>query len=167
MAGELLMSRKRRKQSFIVEFGVLLVILGFAYFVALFLDFFSRGRFSSLVYANPITIVAFLYFLYRFISLPGLFKYTKYEIYERRLDITIGGFNTRTYSIWLHNITDVIYSQGSVQRFTGDASITVKTGDTTGLKIIGLGNADEMRKFWNELRDAALIERRAMHKWWV
>jgi hypothetical protein len=50
---------------------------------------------------------------------------------------------------------------------TGNAEVRLILEDTSKVKITGFGSTKEQLSLWEEIRDAALIERRELKSIWV
>lgn len=92
---------------------------------------------------------------------------TRYDIYERRIDIASGVLNRRRTSVWLYEITDIQLRQPAWLTLTGNASVRLRLEDASKASITGFGTQDQQLSLWEELRDAALVERRALKNVWV
>lgn len=92
---------------------------------------------------------------------------TSYSIYERRIDLSSGVLNRRRQSVWLYEIKDVELRQPLFMNMTGNAMIRISLDDDSHVNIIGFGPLRDQVRLYEELRDSALKERRAMKNWWV
>jgi hypothetical protein len=92
---------------------------------------------------------------------------TAYHVYERRVDLAQGVFNRRRQSVWLYEIKDVELRQPFLMNMTGNAAIRIGLDDNSHVSIVGFGPLKEQVGLYEELRDSALKERRAMKNWWV
>ena len=93
-------------------------------------------------------------------------RLTRYDVYEHRIDITSGLLRRRTRTLWLYSLTEVVFEQPLWLLATGNARIRA-TADSGPATIVGYGDAEHTRRLWAELREAAVVERRAMRRWWV
>lgn len=119
--------------------------------------------------------------LYQATSLVLTWLGSRYDIYERRIDLREVGFHTNYDSIWLYEITDVRLEIPPALALTSTAKLYIRAATHPAQDLIdaepriadavhiipGIGGRRFMKKLWQELRDAALVERRAMHRWWV
>jgi tetratricopeptide (TPR) repeat protein len=123
-------------------------------------DPFLYAFFMSLYIGIPVGIIL----LWKSVS-------TMYEIYEKRIDIAHGVLHRTRRYMWLFEIEDLIYSQNPANLLTSDAKITIRVQTPDGppriVSITGLGSAHFMRDMFQELKTAALVERRLMKQWWV
>lgn len=165
--GDLLFSGKRRMRSFSGLFllqGAALILAIVFWFVA------ETGSHDARQLSAPLTVLFGLIFVLLFIMLYFNSVTTHYWIYERRIDIKTGLFWSKEHSIWTYEIEDTALNRSLPNRITGDATVTIETamGRKAGYeKITGLGDHIFMKQLWEELRDAALVERRAMKRWWI
>jgi TolA-binding protein len=91
---------------------------------------------------------------------------TRFEIFQRRIDMRRGGFTTASESIWHYEIRDVQLDRSPLLRLTGTARIILST-DNGQRSLVGLAPAATMERMWREIRDAVLVERREMKKMWI
>jgi tetratricopeptide (TPR) repeat protein len=125
---------------------------------------------AALVLTIVLHVFAIAAFLLLFAILALNSRTTKYEIYERMMDFKTGVFNRLEHSVWTYQIDDVLWKQTPFNQLTGDATIQIHTnisGHSQVSQITGLGNHKFMNQLFKELRDAALVERRAMKRWWI
>jgi hypothetical protein len=92
---------------------------------------------------------------------------TRYEVYQRRIDVSEGVLNRKRSSVWLYEITDVQLLQPAWMTITGNAEVRLVLEDMSKVKITGFGPTDKQLSLWGEIRDAAIIERREMKNIWV
>jgi len=104
---------------------------------------------------------------------------TRYKIYERRIDVATGVLSRRQTSTWLYEIDNVEFEQSPALTLSHNAAVVVYLPprpdakpsrlrkDRSKLRIIGFGRFRHQLALFGEIRDAALIERRAMRNWWV
>ncbi|MCD4811992.1 tetratricopeptide repeat protein [bacterium] len=170
--GKLIYEGKRRIRSFSFLFVLMFISLSlflFAWYIASTED------------ANEMAIFA-LYmivtFLVIFVSIILQSYYTRYTFYQKRIDFTAGVLFRKKRSLWLFQVEDTWITRTPFNLITGDATVHVKA---TGLetvsgksaargghfRITGLGNYKSIGKLWKEVRDAGLVERRAMKNWFV
>lgn len=97
--------------------------------------------------------------------------YTRYTIYERRIDLATGVISRRQNPIWLYDITSIEFRQTPLLTLTFTASIEVNWDASEGTprhqRIIGVAGKEAMRQYAEKLQTGALRERRAMKKMWV
>ena len=91
---------------------------------------------------------------------------TRYVVWQRRLDLQQGIVFRKEHSVWTYEIENVEFSRGFWLMLMRSGRITIEAKGQKH-RIVGLGNHRFMRKLWNELRDAALVQRRGMKKWWI
>ncbi|WP_422343180.1 tetratricopeptide repeat protein [Parasphingorhabdus sp.] len=91
---------------------------------------------------------------------------TKYKIYQKRIDVRYGYLMRKEYSIWTFEIESVEFRRNLWLILSNSGQILMKAKgiETT---IDGIGRAKFMRQLWSEMRDAALVDRRSMKKWWI
>ena len=97
----------------------------------------------------------------------------RYQIYQHRIDFETGLLSKRKHSVWLWQILDVEYNRSQMGWLTNTATVQIladkrrgnQDAESASFEIIGLGSAGFMEELWEELVDAALIQRRAI-KWW-
>lgn len=119
---------------------------------------------SGLLVTAGILIVLGLLLLIRSLIAAPL---TRYDLYQRRIDITRGVLNRHHTSAWLFEIQDVRLRQPPWLTLSRNAEIRIRLQDSTKLRIIGLGTLRQQIRLREELRDAALRERRALKSVWV
>lgn len=91
---------------------------------------------------------------------------TTYSIYERRIDIAAGYFSRKTQSIWSFEMEKVELERNLWLILTRTSRIVIHAKEEKH-NITGIRNHKFMTKLWHEMRDAALVERRNMKKWWI
>ena len=146
--GELLFSGKRRMRSFSGLFVLQLTALIATVF-------------------QPLCALVFL-LLWAILYMKSVA--TRYWIYERRIDIKTGVLLRQEHSIWIYEIDETWLTRSPLNLLTGDATVHIQatmTHKTEHWEITGLGNHKFMKRLWEELRDAGLVERRAMKRWWI
>lgn len=102
---------------------------------------------------------------------------THYAVYERRIDVTKGVLFRRRFDAWLFRITDTEFRQTPLLALSRNAEIRVyqearerrasRFRDPNVLKIIGYGTLRQQERFFEELRVAALSERRALKNYFA
>lgn len=99
---------------------------------------------------------------------------TTYSVYERRIDFQSGILSRKKRSLWLYEIEDVWLTRSPANLVTGDATVHFNTAEGRKgatlkgeFSMSGMGGAQKMREFFEEVRDAATVERRAMKNIWV
>ncbi len=102
---------------------------------------------------------------------------TRYDVYERRIDVEKGLLFRQQLSGWLYEIVDVELRQSPMMTLSRNAEVRVylpqtaakasRFHDRTRLRIIGFGSFKHQRHLWHEIRDSALKHRRAMRKWYL
>lgn len=91
---------------------------------------------------------------------------TRCTILQRRIDLQRGIIFRKNYSVWTFEIESVEYGRGLWLALVRSGTVKLKVGPEKH-KLVGYGNSKFMKKMWAELRDAALVERRGMKKWWI
>jgi len=134
----------------------------------------------------------FLFFLPLTLLLPLCFLVvvlqsfaTRYVFYERRIDLYRGILFRKVDSIWLFHVLNVNYRRGPINFLTNDAKVEIVADIVSDLgppgsrgKIITItgmrsskyglkGNKKDMYAFFEEIRDAAIVERRGMKNWFI
>ena len=94
-------------------------------------------------------------------------RVTRYDIFERRIDVARGVMNRHRDSAWLFEIQDVRLRQPPWLTLTRNAEIRIRLQDKTKVRIIGLGTLAQQIELREDLRDAGLRERRALKQIWV
>ena len=97
----------------------------------------------------------------------------RYQVYQYRVDFETGLLSKRKHSVWLWQILDVEYNRSRMGWLTNTAAVQIladkrrgnQDAESASFEIIGLGGASFMEQLWEELVDAALVQRRAI-KWW-
>ncbi len=118
-----------------------------------------------------------------FISLPWLLitgwlllssRVTKYWVHERRIDFQSGVLFRKRNSLWLYQIEDIWLTRSPFNLITADSSVQLRSGNQASpgrkpgqFRVTGIGNSKKMQEFFEELRDSAIVERRAMKNIWV
>jgi tetratricopeptide (TPR) repeat protein len=92
---------------------------------------------------------------------------TSYAVYERRIDVEQGVLNRSLQSVWLYQIKDVRLLRPFYLNVTNNALISLLLEDKSIIEIIGFGPYPDQERLREELTNAALIERRALRRWWV
>jgi len=171
-AGELLLSRFRRMRSFSGHW--LLTMLAFVAFVLVTVLGVAEDFEGDLPEAFVIAALAFLALA---VSLWARSRATRFDVYERRIEFKTGLLFRKQVSVWVYQIEDAWLRRGPCNLITGDATVILRASGLEShsarpsqagtFRISGLGDYSAMDAFWREVRDAALVERRQMKKWWV
>jgi uncharacterized membrane protein YdbT with pleckstrin-like domain len=111
----------------------------------------------------PLVILGVLFGLHTFLSARS----TRYDIYQRRIDVADGVFNRRLRSTWVYEIKDIEYQQPFFLLITRNALIRLRLENGSEMKIIGFGTSSDQKRLWEEFTNAALRERRKLRRWWV
>ena len=164
IAGDLLYEGHRRMRSFSASFVlmVLLILLG----VAAIAVGVSEGL--GVVVLVPFALAAFLFLRLMISSIV-----TKFWFYEGRIDLHSGILFKKKTTLWLYQVDDTWLSRSPLNLLTNDATISIRAGHLETprnigvFKISGVGNARSMEWLWQELRDSAITERRAMKSIWT
>jgi membrane protein YdbS with pleckstrin-like domain len=163
-AGKELLSRCRRMRSC----SGLFILQQMSMAAAILFGFAAAGSphdrdLPSLVAAAVVTC------LFLTIVLVAKSITTRYTIFERRIDIESGILFRKRRSVWIYEVEDTSLSRSLLNLLTGDARLHVKLATTPRSEIVltGLGNHQKMARLWEDLRDASLVERRAMKRWWI
>jgi len=171
-AGTLLLAKRRR----FISFSTLVVLVPLFGIISVVL--IATDQVATDV-ALPLMILPLLILA---ISWIGRWMVTRYWLYERRIDFQSGILFRKRTSIWLFQIEDCWTRRSPFNLLTNDATVYIRAGANletpsnffyflsgkTGLfKITGLGNSKVMYRTWEEIRDAAVVERRAMKNIWV
>jgi tetratricopeptide (TPR) repeat protein len=100
-------------------------------------------------------------------------RFTRYTIYEHRLDLKRGVLFQRTNPIWLYDISGVELRRSPLLTLTGTASIDIDH-DAAGGKgrrkessIVATGGIHKMTSYMEQLQGEVVRERRAMKKIWI
>jgi membrane protein YdbS with pleckstrin-like domain len=92
---------------------------------------------------------------------------TRYDVYQRRIDVASGVLNRHRTSAWLFEMQDVQLRQPPWLTLSRNAEIRIRLQDKSKVRIVGLGALHQQIALREELRDAALRERRALKSVWV
>lgn len=165
IAGKLLDSRTRRKNSFpSVVLMPVSTIVSISFGVLFIVDNQPIAR--NLLPFIIFVVVPVLFALQGFFRMIAA-KFYVYNIYENRLDLTTGMISTTMQSMWLFEITRVWFRRGLMDLFSNNATIIIRTDDNFIVRIKGFGKAQEARQLFEEIRNSAIVQRRAMKKIWV
>ncbi|WP_293268170.1 tetratricopeptide repeat protein [Neptunomonas sp.] len=169
-------SKYRRPTSFSIH--IIMLLIGSVLFLILFLDLDKRlihtyfGRFRDII-----GFAAIIFFLPTFVDIILRSVTTKYDIYERRIDIRKGIlFRTHT-SIWLFEIINIELSENPVELLTRNSRIALQTQDKS-YPLLGLVKPKREGKsklrtinfnlaLFDELRSAVREQRGAVKKVWI
>ncbi|MBI2873044.1 MAG: tetratricopeptide repeat protein [Chloroflexi bacterium] len=154
-SGALLFEGKRSSKTFAVPI-VLLSLLVVFWLIVSFLLRNPRPLFVGVILAAATFALVVL-----------LANSTRLRIYERRVEYQTGMLLRKVRSIWLYEVLDCEYSRGLWLLLVNSGKVTVKSQQNNNFHLVGFGDADFMRKLWDELRDSVLVERRSMKKWWI
>lgn len=102
-------------------------------------------------------------------------RFTKYILYERRIDIKKGILFRDHSSVWLYEITGISFSRNPLNVVTGDSRITLDTGhakyELTGMTAPKTSSGWSTLKFtqslFDELRNTVRDERGNVKKIWI
>ncbi len=168
IAGDLLISKHPRLRSLIGWF-LSIMLIGLFFISEIperrFFHYFDEGSLVALA----------IYFIIALIITFIKSRTTKYSIYQRRIDLKTGILFRKEISIWLYQIQEVSLKRGPLNILTSDAKVCIRATLMEQLirakpgqyVIKGLGNYKQMKQFYQELRDASLVERREMKSVWV
>nr|WP_262891525.1 tetratricopeptide repeat protein [Adhaeribacter radiodurans] len=92
---------------------------------------------------------------------------TRYDVYERRINLVKGVLSRSRQSAWLFEIKGIELRQPIFLNLTRNAMLRIRLEDSSVMNIIGFGTVGEQERLWEELRNAALVERRVMKRWFV
>lgn len=177
--GMLLYSSKyRRPTSFSTHIAIL--VFSSIFFTLLYLDaylniisIYSRDIFGSIADSFGLMLYMIIIFLPTFVDLILRSVTTKYDIYERRIDIRKGILFHTHISIWLFEIVNIKLSKNPVDLLTRNSRIALQTQDGS-YSLLGLvkpKNEGESNNFtlalFNELRSAVREQRGAVKKVWI
>jgi hypothetical protein len=96
--------------------------------------------------------------------------FTRYTVYERRIDFASGILFQHRIPVWLYDITDI--SMRRSPALGGKAAIDIRYESSAKKKggqksLVGVSSASKMREFMERLQQDVLTERRAMKKMWI
>jgi hypothetical protein len=98
-------------------------------------------------------------------------RFTRYKLYEHRIDFERGVLSQVRKPVWLFDITSVSLHRPPILTLTHTASIIVehdtKAGKPSREKLVAIGGVAEMSAFVEQLQGISLRERRAMKKMWI
>ncbi|MFJ4525569.1 tetratricopeptide repeat protein [Streptomyces sp. NPDC088810] len=92
---------------------------------------------------------------------------SRFDFYERRLDVAQGIVPRSKQSIWYASITQVNYSRGLLSYLTHTASLDIHYmvgSDHKSATLAALGNPARIDRLYRELQGPVVRERRAMKK---
>jgi tetratricopeptide (TPR) repeat protein len=94
-------------------------------------------------------------------------RFTRYRIYEGRIDVARGFLSRITYSVWAYEITEVIFTRSFLQVMIGTATIWLKVENRQPVRIAGIASVKKMKELFEKLRNIVLAERWGVKKQWV
>jgi membrane protein YdbS with pleckstrin-like domain len=98
-------------------------------------------------------------------------RFTRYLVYEHRIDFERGVLSQSRRPVWLFDITGVSLRRTPLLTITGTAQIVVeydaKEGKPSRERLIASGGARAMADYAESLQGEFLRERRAMKKLWI
>jgi membrane protein YdbS with pleckstrin-like domain len=98
-------------------------------------------------------------------------RFTRYKLYEHRIDFERGVLSQLRRPVWLFDITSVSLQRPPILTLTHTASIVVehdtKAGKPSREKLVAICGVAEMTAFVEQLQGSSLRERRAMKKMWI
>jgi len=98
-------------------------------------------------------------------------RFTRYRVYEHRIDFEKGVLSQRRRPVWLFDITGVSLRRTPLLTLTGTAQLVVehdaKEGKPSRERMIATGSARAMAEYAESLQGEFLRERRAMKKLWI
>ncbi len=98
-------------------------------------------------------------------------RFTRYLVYEHRIDFEKGILSQRRRPVWLFDITGISLRRTPLLTLTGTAQIVVehdaKEGKPSRESLIATGSARAMSDYAESLQGEFLRERRAMKKLWI
>jgi len=179
-AGDVVFTTNRRVSSFTRHFFIIaIVFVGWSFFLV------ATGEIRRLFRNGSITEFTFfllMIILAIFIDSIIRAKFTKYIIYEKRIDIKSGIFFRKHIACWLYEITNVSFSRNPIHLITGNASITIETerdakrgkGQKEEYKLVGMKSLKSgirslkfMESFFDNIRNSIREERGRIKKMWV
>jgi membrane protein YdbS with pleckstrin-like domain len=97
--------------------------------------------------------------------------FTRYSVYDRRIDFAAGVLFQRRNPVWLYDITDISMRRSPLLILTGTAAIDIvydtKKQKAGSESIVAAASSSKMRDFLERLQQDWLRERRAMKKIWI
>jgi tetratricopeptide (TPR) repeat protein len=98
-------------------------------------------------------------------------RFTRYKLYEHRIDFERGVLSQVRRPVWLFDVTAVSLLRPPLLTLTHTASIVIehdtKAGKPSREKLVAIGGLGEMSAFVEKLQGISLRERRAMKKMWI
>lgn len=98
-------------------------------------------------------------------------RFTRYLVYEHRIDFQKGILSQRRRPVWLFDITGISLRRTPLLTLTGTTQIVVeydaKEGKPSRERLIATGGARAMADYAESLQGEFLRERRAMKKLWI
>ncbi len=104
---------------------------------------------------------------------------TRYDIYERRVDVTRGILIRRHIAVWFYDVTDIEYQQSLLMILLNTGSVVVvfegprdiggtpRGGRSDMVKLVGIGSGRGSHALAEDLRKRVLRERRSVKKQFV
>jgi tetratricopeptide (TPR) repeat protein len=158
VSGNLIYKGYRRISSFSGTF-VLMAICLLGSFIFWVISGFSEYVVAVAWVLTSLSVLLWLYLLVKS-------RTTKYSVYEHRIDFKNGIFSKHERSLWIYQIEDTSLTRSFLNLLTNDAVVHLQA-EQKNFEIIGVGNSQFMKRLWQEIRDAALVQRRAMKRWWI
>jgi hypothetical protein len=98
-------------------------------------------------------------------------RFTRYKLYEHRIDFERGVLSQVRRPVWLFDITAVSLQRPPILTLTHTARIVVehdtKAGKPSQDKLVAIGGVGDMAALVEKLQGISLRERRAMKKMWI
>lgn len=169
--GALLYTVNRRRTSFFRYVISTLMILALCFVAVILVQKSGRPPNDTDELGHLLLVIAAVIFLFVLADMVLRPRYTTLSVYESRLDLASGILFRKQRSIWLYEIVGVSFSRGPWLFLTNSGQINVETGGgvtpRSTDKLVGYGNKKFMELLWHEIRDAVLVERRSMKRFFI
>jgi len=161
-SGKLLYKSKRLPRTF----GTTFIIYIFTVFLIIFL--INMNHPSSHVTEQDLILSVFIGI---FLVLMYIYRYVQtgteiYSIYERRIDLRVGFFTKKEFSIWIYEIKNIEIYRGLWLRMSRSANLLIHTNKDKKYLLTGMAKYKFIESFRTELK-TAIVERRKLKEWWL
>lgn len=166
--GRLLYGPSRRRVSSMSEHVIILAILFVGMAVGVWLALVGGAALGGAVVGALFLLSAVGFLVHMLLHA----YFTKYLLYERRLEVKSGILFRTHVSIWLFEITKIDYTRNPMQLLTRNASLRVQS-DKEEVNLVGLksptqtGSLAFSEALFEELRNAVRDQRGTVKKIWI
>jgi membrane protein YdbS with pleckstrin-like domain len=155
--------------AFLVLLGIILKLLGIPHPGAEASEPWSVPRIADHTDVTPLILLVIGAFVIVLTVISA--RFTRYLVYEHRIDFEKGVLSQRRRPVWLFDITGISLRRTPLLTLTGTAQIVVeydaKEGKPSRESLIATGSARAMAAYAETLQGEFLRERRAMKKLWI